>query len=93
MSQPTLPPELGRFVQEQLAAGRYESEQELMVDAVRTLRDLEIRQQQFHDDVRLGMEQLRRGEAVEYDDKGLRNLLDELKGRVRDHAPRGREAR
>ncbi len=91
MIQPTLPPELGRFVEEQLAAGRYQSEQELVVDAVRTLRDLEARQQQFHEDVRLGMEQLQRGEVVEYDDDGLRGFFDDLKDRVRAHAARERD--
>lgn len=88
MSLPTLPPDLGHFVQEQVAAGRYQTEQELVVDAVRVLRELQARQQQFHDDVRLGMEQLGRGEFIEYDDAGLRGLFDELKLRAQNrHAP------
>jgi len=84
MSLPALPPELGQFVHEQVAAGRYQTEQELVVDAVRVLRELQARQQQFHEDVRLGMEQLQRGEVVEYDDRGLRELLEQLQLRVRN---------
>jgi putative addiction module CopG family antidote len=84
MMADTLPPELGQFVQHQLAAGRYRSEQELVVDAVRVLREVEVRHQQFCDDVRVGMDQLQRGEFVEYDDDGLRGLLEQLKRRVRD---------
>ena len=84
MSIPTLPPDLGQFVQEQVAAGRYQTEQELVVDAVRVLRELQVRQQQFHEDVRLGMEQLERGEFIEYDDAGLRGLIDELRLRVQN---------
>ena len=90
MSIPTLPPDLGQFVQEQVAAGRYETEQELVVDAVRVLRELQARQQQFHEDVRLGMEQLGRGEFIEYDDAELRGLFDELKVRAQNRRSQGR---
>ncbi len=90
MSIPTLPPDLGQFVQEQVAAGRYQTEQELVVDAVRVLRELQARQQQFHEDVRLGMEQLGRGEFIEYDDAGLRGLFDELRLRVQNRRAPGR---
>ena len=38
MSILTLPPDLGQFVQEQVAAGNYQTEQELVADAVRVLR-------------------------------------------------------
>ncbi len=90
MSIPALPPDLGQFVQEQVAAGKYQTEQELVVDAVRVLRELQARQQQFHEEVRLGMEQLGRGEFVEYDDAGLRGLFDELRLRVQSRRAQGR---
>jgi putative addiction module CopG family antidote len=83
MISPPLPPELGQFVQQQLASGRYRSEDELLVDAVRVLRDVDVRQQQFHEDVRLAVEQLERGEGREYDLQQLRSRFDELKERVR----------
>lgn len=90
MNIPTLPPDLGQFVQDQVAAGRYQTEQELVVDAVRVLREIQARQQQFHEDVRLGMEQLGRGEVIEYDDAGLRELFDELTIRAQNRRAPGR---
>ena len=41
----SFPPELERFVAEQVAAGNYQSEQDLVVSAVRVLRDVQARQQ------------------------------------------------
>ena len=41
----------------------------------------------FADCVRIGMEQLERGESVEYDEAGLRKWFEELKQRVRDRIP------
>jgi putative addiction module CopG family antidote len=72
MSIPALPPELGQFVQEQVAAGTYQTEQELVVHALRVLRELSAREQQFHDDVRVDMEHLQRGEFVECEDADAR---------------------
>jgi len=74
----SFPPELERFVEEQIAAGNYQSEQGLVVSAVRVLRDVQARQREFYEDVRLGMEQLERGEYTEYDEAGLQQLFDEL---------------
>ena len=53
-----LPPELGQFVEQQIATGKYHSEEELVVDAVRVLRLSADQQHAFHDAVRQGMEQL-----------------------------------
>jgi Arc/MetJ-type ribon-helix-helix transcriptional regulator len=78
MTGPSFPPELERFVEEQVAAGHFQSEQDLLVSAVRVLRDLQVRQREFYEDVRLGIEQLERGDVIEYDEAGLRGLFDEL---------------
>ena len=80
MTEP-LPPELEQFVAEEVAAGHYGSEQELVVSAVRVLRDVRARHEQFREDVRLGMEQLERGEFTEYDEAGLRSRFEQLKQR------------
>jgi putative addiction module CopG family antidote len=93
MVAPTLPPDLDQFVAEQIATGRYRSPEELMVDAVRVLRQLDAQQQAFHDDVREGMNQLARGEYTEYDDAGLDELFAGLKQRAlaRGNADEGRK--
>jgi putative addiction module CopG family antidote len=82
ISQP-LPPELGQFVEQQLALGKYQSEQELVVDAVRVLREVEAQQRQFQIDVQLGIEQLERGQANEYSLDELRDRFERLKDRAR----------
>jgi putative addiction module CopG family antidote len=81
LGQP-LPPELGQFVEQQLALGRYRSEDELVVDAVRVLRDVEAQQRQFHSDIERGFDQLDRGEANQYSLEQLRERFDCLKDRV-----------
>ncbi len=75
----SLPPELEKFVEEQVAAGNYQSEQDLVINAVRVLRSVQDRQRRFCEDVRLGMEQLERGEFTEYDEDGLRKRFEDLK--------------
>ena len=77
-----LPPELGQFVAEQIAAGKYDSEEELVADAVRVLRGLNAQNEQFCKDVQLGMEQLERGEVNRYSEQELRTRFDELKQRA-----------
>ena len=90
ISQP-LPPELGQFVEQQLASGKYRSEQELVVDAVRVLREVEAQQQEFHRDIRLGMDQLERGESNHYSLEQLRERFEQLKDRARRRIEANRE--
>ena len=86
MIVPALPPELGQFVEHQIATGRYHSEEELVVDAVRVLRQVADQQQTFHDAVRRGMAQLAQGEYTEYDDERLVALFDGLRQRALNRA-------
>jgi Arc/MetJ-type ribon-helix-helix transcriptional regulator len=86
MIVPALPPELGQFVEQQIATGQYQSEGELVVDAVRVLSRLAVRQREFCDAVRQGMEQLARGEFTQYDDQRLGELFDSLKQRAMNRA-------
>jgi Arc/MetJ-type ribon-helix-helix transcriptional regulator len=44
--------EIQEFVNAQLAAGHYHNEQEIVIDALRTFRELKLRHQQLLDDVR-----------------------------------------
>jgi putative addiction module CopG family antidote len=82
----TLPPELSQFVEHQIVTGRYRSAEELVVDAVRVLRQLDAQQEAFHDAVRRGMDQLAQGVYTEYDDESLAGLFDGLKQRAMDRA-------
>ena len=85
----SFPPELEQFVEEQIAAGNYQSEQDLVVSAVRVLRDVQVRQREFYEDVRLGMEQLEHGDVIEYDEAGLRQLFEELEQLAKNRVEAG----
>ncbi len=86
MIVPALPPELGQFVEQQIATGKYHSEGDLVVDALRVLSRVEARQHEFQEAVRQGMEQLARGEFTQYDDQSLGELFDSLKQRAMNRA-------
>ena len=62
------------------------AERALVVDAVLILSRFAAQQHEFHDAVRLGMEQLSRGEFTQYDDQSLTELFDSLKQRAMNRA-------
>jgi len=56
------PPEINDFVQAQLAAGDYHSQEELVLDALRAFRELKLRYQGLLDEVQKAASQADRGE-------------------------------
>jgi Arc/MetJ-type ribon-helix-helix transcriptional regulator len=79
------PPEIGDFIERQIALGHYRSEEDLVVDAVRIMREVNDQQRQFAEDVQQGMDQLDRGEVNCYDENGLAQRFEELKNRALRH--------
>jgi Arc/MetJ-type ribon-helix-helix transcriptional regulator len=67
----SFPPDLEQFMTREIAAGNYGSEQELLVDAVRTLRDNQARFHRFRDDLQTELARIDRGEGtvIEGDDE------------------------
>ena len=59
----TFPPEIEQFVQQELAGHVYKSRDDLVVDAVRVLRELKLRHQKLKDDVQQAIAQADRGEV------------------------------
>ena len=57
------PPDIEQFVQQELASQEYQSRDDLIVDAVRVLRELKTRHQKLRDDVRHSIAQAERGEV------------------------------
>lgn len=93
MISPSFPQDICAFIAQQLADGKFRSEEELMIHAIRVLREVEAGKRQFAEEVRLGFEQLERGECNEYDEAGLRGRFEDLKERVgRRIAARGESA-
>ena len=71
----TFPPEIDRYVREQLASNAYASEEELILDAIRIHRELACRHQKLRDDIRDALAELDRGEREPLD-------MDEIKAEV-----------
>jgi antitoxin ParD1/3/4 len=61
------PPELAAFVQQELASGNYQSEEEMLCAGLRLLRERERRLQNLRDEILPALEQLDRGEGQELD--------------------------
>lgn len=75
----SLSPELGRFVEEKVRAGQYQSVDELVNSAVAMLRQQETLSAEDISELRrqiaLGLEQLDRGESAPWDARALKRRL------------------
>ena len=59
----SLPQDLQQFVQQEIASGRYRSEEDLVCEGLRLLRERERRLQALREDIKPALEQLDRGEG------------------------------
>ena len=86
----TFPADLQQFVREELATGRYPSELDLVVDAVRLLREARAREEDLRAEIQARVASLERGEAIELpDDEALERFFDEIEREV-DQEEKGR---
>lgn len=84
MSMASLPPDLEKFVLDQLAAGKYQSSADVLCDAVRLLRERELRREELRSEIDRGIRQLETGEFVELDsDAALEAFFDDSEARGR----------
>jgi putative addiction module CopG family antidote len=82
MSEP-LPPDIQQFVDQQLAAGRYASQQDLVVSALRFFRDSHARLEEIRTELRGRLARLSGQGAIELeDDEALGRFLDEIEAEV-----------
>lgn len=63
-----LPPDVEDFVQESIAAGKYRSADELVIDAIRLLREHDQDLELLRRKIDLGLQQVERGEVIEIPD-------------------------
>ncbi len=81
----SFPPELAQFVQQELANGKYQSEEEMLCEGLRLLREREQRVEALRADLMPALEQLDRGEGKELD-------VEDIKARGRKRlAERGNQ--
>ena len=81
----SFPPELARFVQQELANGKYQSEEEMLCEGLRLLREREQRMAALRADLMPALEQLDRGEGKELE-------VEDIKARGRKRlAERGNQ--
>ena len=94
MTEP-LPPDIQQFVDQQLAAGRYASQQELVVSALRFLRDTDVSLEEIRKELHGRLARLSEQGAIELeDDEALGRFLDEIETEVQaDLASRGKADR
>jgi putative addiction module CopG family antidote len=75
----TISPENERFIEQEIAAGRFRDRSDAIDAGIALLR----RRKELLDRVDEGRRQLDSGESHEYDDAALAYRFDELKGRAR----------
>ena len=76
-----IPPEFEPYVQEAIASGRYQSADEVVQEALRLLREKDSKFESLRADIKAGFDEIERGEGIELDEKGLRDLFDDVKAR------------
>ena len=76
------PPELQQMVRQELTAGNYSSEDELLLEAVRLLRQRDEDLRQFKAQLHDRLDRLERGVGIELEDEqALRAFFDEIQAR------------
>ena len=79
-----VPPELSRYVQQKVASGEFQSEDDFIAEATRLYRELETRHDRLRRDVDRALQQIDRGQGIELNDDGeLRQFFDDIKARGR----------
>ena len=76
------PPELHQLVEEGLASGSYGSEDNILLEAMRMLRDRDRREQEFKAEVQTRIHRLDRGEGIVLEgEEDLRRFFDDIQMR------------
>jgi antitoxin ParD1/3/4 len=83
MSTLIFPPELQEFLRDEVATGKYRSEEEVVMEAIRRLRDANLRLGQLRAEIQAGLDSLDRGEGIEIDgDEALGKFFDGIEAEV-----------
>lgn len=80
----TIPPELKRFIDQQVASGRYTSAEEVVSAGLQLLRESSEQFEHLRQEVKRRIERLECGESIELDGESLGAFFDEIEGEVDD---------
>jgi Arc/MetJ-type ribon-helix-helix transcriptional regulator len=81
MSYP-FPPELHLLVEEGLASGGYSSEDGILLEAMRLLRDRDLREREFKAQLQTRIDRIDRGEGIVLQDEAdLQRFFDDVQSR------------
>jgi putative addiction module CopG family antidote len=78
-----LPPDVQQFLRDEVSSGSYGSNEELVAEAVRLLRDGHRQFQAFREQLQARVARLQRGEGIELeDDEALERFFDQIESEV-----------
>lgn len=84
----SLTPDLEKLVTTSIADGRYSSASDMICEGLRLLQERDESRDErlaaLRKEIQLGLDQLNRGEAAEYDEAGLNELFEQIKRRGRE---------
>ncbi len=72
------PAELQELVRQELATGKYSSESDVLLEAMKLLRERDAHIKRFRENLKARLNRLDRGDGIELDDNSLGNFLDEI---------------
>ncbi len=79
------PPDIQQYVRQEIASGHYQSEEELVLEAVRFLRDSNLRLEQLREGLEARLDRLQGGEGIKLeDDEALGSFFDEIEAEVHE---------
>ena len=81
--QIVLSSEVEQLLRNELATGRYRSENEVLLEAVQLLSARDRRLEELRSQVQIGRDQIDRGEYTEFDEAGMQRFFEGLQERGR----------
>jgi antitoxin ParD1/3/4 len=77
-----IPPEFAEFLEQELATGQYDSASDVVCQGLRLLKDHKKRLEELRSAIRVGEDQIARGESIEINDEHeLKAFFDDIQQR------------
>jgi antitoxin ParD1/3/4 len=72
------------FVKTAVESGQFQSEEQVVGEALRLLAERDRRREEFRREVQIGTDQLERGEYTDFDDESLKEFFEQIKAEGRE---------